>query len=73
MNCPICGSPYLLGGRRHLGCEKVRDLRGRLDEAVAWVMSDDPLKGPMPDLVRRLRNEILSEPLDGKECRDESL
>lgn len=63
MNCPVCGSAYIIGGgNSHQRCYEIQKQRGEVDAAVAWVMSDDPAKGPMPELVKRLRAEILAEP-----------
>lgn len=62
--CTICGNEYVLGGGvSHKRCQEIRDTRHLLDEAVAWLMSDDPDKGPMPELVARLRDEMLDQPV----------
>lgn len=75
MNCTVCGGPYgLIGGQqRHVRCEQIRkqkqELERILSKAVEWLMDDGPNRGPMPDLVRRLRDEINDEVND--EINDE--
>jgi hypothetical protein len=68
-SCPVCGGMYVYGpgGRSHAACNEVGHNRGLVDEAVAWVMSDDPDKGPMPPLVARLREQCLTGS-DGCSC-----
>lgn len=59
--CAVCGGEYRYGGGdRHSRCREVAAGRALVDEAVAWVMSDDPDKGPMPPLVARLRDQCIT-------------
>lgn len=58
--CPVCGSEYLYGGGdRHVRCRKIAAQRAAVDEAVAWLMSDTPDRGPEPLLITLLRDQIL--------------
>ena len=58
--CPICGRGYTYGpgAPSHARCQDIRESRARLDEAVAWIMSDKDERGPEPELVTRLRDEM---------------
>ncbi len=60
MACPVCGREYIYGGGDwHAKCRDVQKSRARVDEAVAWIMSDEEERDPNePILVTRLRNEI---------------
>lgn len=71
-SCPVCGDDYIIGpgGRSHAECRKVQGRRRvrmtmqveyvRLDEAIEWILSDDPSKGEPPALVSQLRAELLA-------------
>lgn len=68
-SCRTCGGMFLYGpgARDHSRCYDLEEQRAMVDEAVAWVMSDDPAKGPMPALVARLREQMLTGS-DGCSC-----
>lgn len=69
--CSVCGHGYMYGpgAKSHAECHDVAKRRNLLDDAVEWILSDDPNKGTPPPLVVKLRAELQAidaeeDPLD---------